>query len=177
MLFPKPHTPLPDLLPNPPNPASLLWHSPVLGHMIFLSPRASPPIDGRLSHTLLHMQLETQLWGILVSSYSCSSYRVVDTFSSLGTFSSSSRGRCVPSSEHPLLYLSGTGIASQVIAISWFCQQNLTGICNSVWVWWFLPAVPGIDVAHGRAGFIMLELLAKILSLDRGCFGGLLYML
>jgi hypothetical protein len=34
------------LLPNPPTPASWPWHSPVLGHMIFARPRASPPIDG-----------------------------------------------------------------------------------------------------------------------------------
>ena len=31
--------------------------------MIFTRPRASPPIDRRLGHPLLHMQLETQLWG------------------------------------------------------------------------------------------------------------------
>ena len=45
--------PPPALLPNLPTPASWPWHSPVLGHMIFTRPRASPPID-------LHMQLETQ---------------------------------------------------------------------------------------------------------------------
>jgi hypothetical protein len=50
------------LLPNPSTPASWPWHSSVLGHMIFARPRASPPIDGRLGHPLLHMQLETQLW-------------------------------------------------------------------------------------------------------------------
>ena len=55
-----------SLLPNPPTPASRPWHSPVLGHMIFARPRASPPIDGC---PLLHMQLEIQLWGLLVSSY------------------------------------------------------------------------------------------------------------
>jgi hypothetical protein len=38
--------------------------------------------------------------------------------------------------EHPLLYLSGTGIASQENAISGNCQQNLVGTCNSIWVWW-----------------------------------------
>jgi hypothetical protein len=62
MLSPKPpiYLPPPNLLPNPPTPASWPWHSPVLGHMIFARPRASPPIDGRLGHPLLHMQLETQ---------------------------------------------------------------------------------------------------------------------
>jgi hypothetical protein len=41
----------------------LPWHFPVLGHMIFTIPRASPAINGRLGHPLLHMKLETQLWG------------------------------------------------------------------------------------------------------------------
>jgi hypothetical protein len=45
--------------------------------------------------------------------------------------------------EHPLLYLPGTGIASQETAISGSCQQNLAGICNSVWVWWlFMGCIP-----------------------------------
>jgi hypothetical protein len=108
--------------------------------MTFAKPRASPPTDGRLGYPLLHMQLETQLWGVLVSSYCCSPYRVADPFSSLGTFSSSFIRDPVfhplDDCEHPLLYLPGTGIASQEIAISGSCQQNLSGICNSVWVWW-----------------------------------------
>jgi hypothetical protein len=45
--------------------------------------------------------------------------------------------------EHPHLYWRGTGIASQETAISGYCQQNLTGICNSVWVWWlFMGCIP-----------------------------------
>jgi hypothetical protein len=40
--------------------------------------------------------------------------------------------------EHPLLYLPGTGIASLETAISGSFQQNLAGICNSVWVWWLI---------------------------------------
>jgi hypothetical protein len=58
-----PLSPPPALLPNPPTPASWPRHFPVLGHMIFTIPRASLPIDGRLGHPLLHMQLETQLLG------------------------------------------------------------------------------------------------------------------
>jgi hypothetical protein len=81
--------PIPSLLPNPPTLVSWPWHSPILGHRTFPRPRVSPPIDGRLGHPLLHMQLETQLWEVLVSSYCCSSYRAADPFSSLGTFSSS----------------------------------------------------------------------------------------
>jgi hypothetical protein len=61
---------------------------------------------------------------------------VVDHFSPLGTFSSSFiRGPVfhpIDDCEHPLLYLPGTAIASEEIAISGSCQQNLSGICNSV---------------------------------------------
>jgi hypothetical protein len=60
-------------------------------------------------------------------------------FSSLGTFSSSSIGgpvfHPINDCEHPLLYLPGTGKASQETAISGSLQQNLAGVCNSVWVW------------------------------------------
>jgi hypothetical protein len=37
---------------------------------------------------------------------------------------------------HLPLYLSGTGWASQETAISGSCQPALSGIHNSVWVWW-----------------------------------------
>jgi hypothetical protein len=36
----------------------LPWHSPTLEHRAFTGQRASPPIDVRLGHPLLHMQLE-----------------------------------------------------------------------------------------------------------------------
>jgi hypothetical protein len=87
---------------------------------------------------LLHMQLETRALGVLVSSYCCSTYRVSDPLSSLGTFSSSSIGgpviHPIADCEHPLLYLPGTGIALYETAITGSLQQNLSGICNSVWV-------------------------------------------
>jgi hypothetical protein len=140
-------SPPPALLPNPPTPASWPWHSPVLGHIIFTRPRASPPNDCQVGHLLLHMQLETRALGVLVSSYCCSSYRVADPFSSLVTFSSSSiEGPVfhpIDDCEHSLLYLPGTVIASQETAISGSCQQNLASICNSVWVWWlFMGWIP-----------------------------------
>jgi hypothetical protein len=84
--------PLPTLLPYSPTPTSWPWHSPVLGHIKFARQRASLPNYGRLGHLLLHMQLETRALGVLVSSYCCSTYRVADPFSSLGTFSSFSTG-------------------------------------------------------------------------------------
>jgi hypothetical protein len=132
MLSPKPPITSPTLLPNPPTPASWPWHFSVLKHMNLAIPRASPHIDDRLGHPLLHMQLETQLWGKLASSYCCSSYRVADPFNSLGTFSSSFTRvpvfHPINDYEHLLLYFPGIGIASQERAISGSCQQNLAGI-------------------------------------------------
>jgi hypothetical protein len=88
------------------------------------------------------MQLEIRALGVLASSYCCSTYRVADPFSFLGTFSSSSIGlpvfHPIDDCEHPLLYLPGIGIASYETAISGSLQQNLAGVCNSVWVWWLI---------------------------------------
>jgi hypothetical protein len=53
-------------IPNPSTPAYWPWHTPVLWHIIFPRPRASPPIDGLVGHPLLHMQLETQALGFVV---------------------------------------------------------------------------------------------------------------
>jgi hypothetical protein len=88
-----------SLMPSP-NPALQPTHSHSLAlvlpcntrHIIFVRPRASPPNDGQLGHLLLHMQLEAGAQGVLVSSYCCSSYKVTEPLSSLGTFSSSSFG-------------------------------------------------------------------------------------
>jgi hypothetical protein len=118
------------------------------GHMIFSIPRASPPIDGRLGHPLLCRQLETKRAGVLVSSYFYSSYRAADPFSFLGIFSSSFiRGPVlhpIDDCEHPLLYLPDIGRASQERAVSGSCQQNFSGICNSVCFWWlYMGWIPG----------------------------------
>jgi hypothetical protein len=90
------------------------------------------------------MQLETRALGVLVSSYCCSTYRVADPFSSLGTFSSSSIGghmfHPIADYEHPLLCLPGPSIASQETAISGSFQQNLAGVCNGVSVWRLMEA-------------------------------------
>ena len=70
--------------------------------------------------------------GDTVGSYCCSSYGAATPFSSFGTLSSSSIGEPTLSSmfgcEHPPLYLSGIGRASQETAISGSCQQALLGI-------------------------------------------------
>jgi hypothetical protein len=88
------------------------------------------------------MQLETRALGILISSYCSSTYRVADPFSSLGTFSSFFIGdpvfHHIDDCEHPLLYLPGTGIASNETAIPGSFQHNIAGICNSVCVWWLI---------------------------------------
>jgi hypothetical protein len=141
------HTPS-TLLPYPPTPPSWPWHSPALSHINFAMPRGSLPRDGQLGHLLLHMQLEIRAQGELVSSYCCSTYRDADPFSSLGAFSSFSVGSLVlhfiDDCEHPLLYLPGTGIASYETTITGSLQQNLSGICNSVWVWWLIMGwIPG----------------------------------
>jgi hypothetical protein len=64
----------------------------------------------------------------------------LQTPSALKSFSNSFIGDRVLSPvddcKHPLLYLSGTGRASQEIAISGSCHQAFVGIHNSVWVWW-----------------------------------------
>ena len=116
--------------PQSPHPAPQPTHSRFLAlaflctgaYIIFERPWAFPPIDGRLGQPLLHMQLETQALGALVGSHCCSSYRVADPFSSMGSFSSSSIGGPVfyPISdcEHPLLCLLGPGIVSKETAIT-----------------------------------------------------------
>ena len=50
--------------PSPINPStstSWPWHFSTLGHRAFTGPKASPPIDDRLGHPLLHTQLEPQV--------------------------------------------------------------------------------------------------------------------
>jgi hypothetical protein len=94
------------------------------------------------------MLLETRALGVLVSSYYCSTYRVADPFSSLGTFSSSSiEGPVfhpIADCEHPLQCLPGTGLASEETAISGSFQQNLAGVCNTVCVWMLIMGwIPG----------------------------------
>jgi hypothetical protein len=142
---------LPPPFPWSPNhlvPTSWPWNSPIEVHIIFSRPRASRPIDGLLGHPLLHMQLETRTLGDLIRSYCCSSYRIADPFCSFSTFSGSLIEdpvlHPIEVCEHPLLYLPGTGMVSQETAISGSCQQNLVGICSSVWVWWlFMGWIPG----------------------------------
>jgi hypothetical protein len=136
------------MLPNTPTPTSWPWHAPVLGAYNLCKTK------GLSSHwwpirpsSATYAGRDTAL-GLLVTSYCCSTYRVADPFTSLGPFSSLSIGdpvfHPIDDCEHPLLYLPGTSIASQETAMSGSCQQNLAGICTSVWVWWLIMVwIPG----------------------------------
>jgi hypothetical protein len=44
-----------SVLPNPPTPVFLPWHSPTLGHQTPTGPRAAPPTDAQQGHPLAHM--------------------------------------------------------------------------------------------------------------------------
>jgi hypothetical protein len=109
-----------------------------------------------------------KLWGVLISSYCCSSYRVADPFSSLGTFFSSFIGgpvfHPIDVCEHPLLYLPGPGIASKETAISGSCQQNISGICSTVWIWWlfvgWIPEVGAVSVWSFLPSFSTLKFVS-----------------
>jgi hypothetical protein len=97
-----------------------------------------------LTYNLSHIQ-EMQGLG---SSYCCSTYRVADPFSSLGTFSSSSIGGPVihplANCEHPLMCLLGPSIVSQETALSGSFQQNLASVCNGVSDWKLIMGwIPG----------------------------------
>jgi hypothetical protein len=52
------------LLSKPHNPTSWPWHSPILGHIIFERPKASPFIDGRLGFLIDHTLLQWNIMGI-----------------------------------------------------------------------------------------------------------------
>jgi hypothetical protein len=81
--------------------------------------------------------------GVLVSLYCCSSYGAANPFSFLGIFASSfitdPMHHPIDECEHPLLYLSGTGRASQETAISGSVSKLLlasaivSGFCVCIW--------------------------------------------
>jgi hypothetical protein len=134
-------SPIPSCpLPYPLTPTSWPWHSPVLRYIKFARPRGlsfhwwptRPSSD-------LYAATDMSSRGVLISSYCCSTYRIADPFSSLGTFSSSSIGGPVihPTAdcEYPLLCLLGRSIVSQETTTSGSFQQNLASVSNGVSVW------------------------------------------
>ena len=199
MLFPSLVFPPKTLYSFPLSPAQDPTHShflelsvPCTGAQNNTGPRASFPIDDQLGHPLLHMHeqalsvfsligcLVPGSSGVLVRSYCCSSQGNANPFSFLGTFFSSFNGDPVlllmDDCEHPLLYQSGTGRASQETAISGSCQQALVGIHNSVqfwclfwgWIprqgslWMIIPSVPASHFVSVTASFgILFPLLKK----------------
>jgi hypothetical protein len=77
-------TPLPPPSAHQPTYSSFLaqFHSSTLGHQAFTGPRTSPPIDDRLGHPLLYMQLEPWVplcvvFGWWFSPWELSGYRLV----------------------------------------------------------------------------------------------------
>jgi hypothetical protein len=141
---------------HPLNPVSAPYHSPNLGYWA-TGPRASHLIllmpDKAIlwyiyrwiwSHGSLHVyslvcSLVHGCMRLLVGWYCCSSYGVANPLSSFSPYPNSSSGVPVLS---PMvdcvclhLYWSGSGTASQGIAIPGSCQHALFGISNSVWVW------------------------------------------
>jgi hypothetical protein len=114
--YPPPHSP-----PHP-FPFFWPWRSPVLGHIQFSCPMGLSFQWWPTRPSFDTYAARVKSSGILVSSYCCSTYRVADPFSSLGTFSSSSIGSPVihpiAYCEHPLLCLLGPGIVSHETAIS-----------------------------------------------------------
>ena len=141
------------LLPYPPTPTSWPWRSPVLGHIKFASPMGLSFQRWPTRPSFDTYEAKDKSSRVLVSSYCCSTYRVADPFSSLGAFSSFSIGgpvfHLIDDCEHPLLYLPGTGIASQETAISGSFQKNLASVCNGVSVWRLIMGwIPGMEVSR-----------------------------
>jgi hypothetical protein len=138
MLSQKSPIPYPPL-PCPPIPIFWPWCSPVLGHIKFVCPMGLSFQGWPTRPSFDTYAARVKSSGVLVSSECCSSYRVADPFSSLGTFSSSSIGSPVihpiADCEHPLLCLLGPGLVSQETAISGTFHQNLASVCNGVSIW------------------------------------------
>jgi hypothetical protein len=117
MLSQESHPHIPQPLCHPLTPTSWPWRSPVLRHIKFAWPvglsfhwwPTRPSSDSYAARDTC-----SRGRGVLVSSYCCSTYRIADPFSSLGTFSSSSIGgpviHPIADCEHPLLCLLGPGI-------------------------------------------------------------------
>lgn len=70
--------------------------------------------------------------------------------------------------EHPHLYWSGSGRASQETAVSGSCQQALLGISNTVWIWYlhvgWIPRWGSLWMAFPSVSAL---LLVSVFPLDR----------
>jgi hypothetical protein len=160
------------MLPYPPTPNAWPWHSPVLGHIKFAIPRGLSSqwwLTRPSSATYATRDMSS---GVPVNSYYCSPYRVADSFSSLSAFTSfSTVFHLIDDCEHLFLYLPGTGIASYETAITGSLQQNLSSICNSVWVWWlivgWIPRWSSLWIVHSfviASNFVQRISRAKVID-------------
>jgi hypothetical protein len=181
-----------------PNPFTLIfqsWHSPTLGHQTPSGPGATPPTDVQQGHPLPHMPVPWvppcvffgwwfSPWELrdgarsLACRYCCSLHGAAKPLSSFSPFSNSSIGdpelSPMVGCKHLPLYLSGSGRASQKTATSGFHQQALSGIHNSVWVWWlymrWIPkwgslwmAFPSVSAPHVVSIFPPVSILFTLL--------------
>jgi hypothetical protein len=74
--------------------------------------------------------------------------------------------------EHPHLYWSGSGKASQETPVSGSCQQELFGINNSVWVWWMhVGWIPRWDSLCTAFPSVSVPLFVPVVPLDRSNSG------
>jgi hypothetical protein len=91
--YPKspPYPSLPPI-PYPPTPTFWPWRSPVLGHIKFAWPMGLSFQWWPTRPSFDTYAARVKSSRVLVSSYCCSTYRVADLFSSLGTFSSWEEG-------------------------------------------------------------------------------------
>jgi hypothetical protein len=125
-------------LPYPPTPTFWPWHSPVLGHIKFASPMGLSFQWWPTRSSFDTYAARVKSSRVLVSSYCCSTYRVADPFSSLGTFSSSSIGGLVihpiADCEDPLMCLLGPAhlFCIAVSILLFWLQQHPTLVPGSV---------------------------------------------
>jgi hypothetical protein len=125
--------------------------------------------------------------GLLVSSYCCSSYTAANTFSCLHPFSSFFIGDPVLSPidgcGHPLLYLSGTGRASQ----RQLYEQAFVCIYNIIWVWWlymgWIPRwgslwmiIPSVSAPHLFSVTPSMAILFPLLRIGRPSIHTLVFL-
>jgi hypothetical protein len=74
--------------------------------------------------------------------------------------------------EHPHLYWSGSGRASQETAVSLSCQQALLGISNSVWVWCLhVGWIPRWGSLWKAFPSVSVPLFVPVFTLDRSNSG------
>jgi hypothetical protein len=145
------------VLPHPPTHSCLPTLAfPHTGSSTTLRPRAAPPTEFQQGHPLAHMRPAPWVtprvlfgWWLSIREHLGGGVDQLTVAPSTGLQTPSTPSVPFPTPpsetpalspmvgcEHPPLYLSGSGRASQETAVSGSCQQALLGISNSIWVWW-----------------------------------------